>query len=93
MLVLVSLHLLVVHGAVGSAEIDGAFGDLLDARAGADGLIVDLNVTVGLVVLVEPFRIDGIREGGAGAIDQQIALRVERRLQWRERRQEKRKTF
>ena len=36
------LELLVVHGAVGGAEIDGAFGHLLDAAAGTDGLVVDL---------------------------------------------------
>ena len=78
-LVLISLHLLVVHRAVGSAEIDGAFGDLLDARAGANGLIVDLGVTVSLVVFVEPFRIDGIGESSARAVNQQISLRVKRK--------------
>ena len=34
---------LVGHGHVGGAEVDGARAYLLDAAAGADGLIVDLN--------------------------------------------------
>ena len=37
-------ELLVVHGAVRGPEIDGAFGDLLDAAAGTDRLVVDLHV-------------------------------------------------
>src|ERR1700753_4050507 len=78
MLVLVGLHLLVVHRAVRGAEINGAFGNLLDPGAGADRLIVDLNVTVSLVVFVEPLGVNGVGESSACTVDQKIALRVER---------------
>ena len=37
-------ELLVGEGVVGGAEVDGAGLDLLDAAAGADGLVVDVNV-------------------------------------------------
>src|SRR5450432_360103 len=60
MFVLVGLELVVVHGAVGSTEIHGAVGDLLDARAGAYGLVVNLGGGVGFVILVEPFRINWV---------------------------------
>ena len=43
-LVLVGLELVIVHGAIGGAKIHGALGDLLDAAARADRLIVDLEI-------------------------------------------------
>jgi len=36
-------HRLVSHRGIGSAEIDGLLEQLLNARAGADGLIIELN--------------------------------------------------
>src|SRR3982075_767885 len=73
-LVLVSLELLVVHGAVGGAEIHGAFCDLFDAAAGTDGLIVDLKIGVLLVVFVKPFGIHGVRKRCARAVDGERAV-------------------
>ena len=62
-------QLLVAHGAIGSAEINGAGLQLADAAAGADGLIIDLNIGMCGVVNVEPFGIDGIGERGAGGVE------------------------
>ena len=55
-----------VHRAVGGAEVHGALGELADAAAGADGLIVDLDAGL-LVVGVEPLGVDRIRERSPGA--------------------------
>src|SRR5207249_3324973 len=41
--VLESFGLIVIHGAIGGAEIDGTLGDLLNAAARTDRLIVDLD--------------------------------------------------
>src|SRR5207245_6592668 len=73
-LVLVGLELFVVHGAIGSAEIDGAFGDLFDAAARADGLIIDLKVGVFLVILVKPLGIHGIWKCCARTVDGERAI-------------------
>ena len=62
-------ELLVGHGTVGGAEVDRTLGDLADAAAGADGLIVDLHARVLLAVFAEPLGVDGIREGRACAVD------------------------
>src|SRR5205807_688244 len=62
--VLESFELIVIHGAIGGAEIDGTLGDLLNAAARTDRLIVDFDRGVFLVVYVEPFRIHGVRESG-----------------------------
>src|SRR5713226_9749511 len=75
MLILVGLELLVVHGAIGGAEIHGAFGDLLDAAAGADRLIVDLKIGVPLVVFVEPLGIHGVRKCCARTVNRECAIR------------------
>lgn len=75
------LALAVIHRAIGGAEIDGAIGDLLDARAGTDGLIIELNLGVFLVVLGEPFRIDGIGERGACTVDQKRVIGPNRTTQ------------
>jgi hypothetical protein len=64
-------HLLVGHGGVGGAEVDRALGDLLDATAGADGLVVEANVGLQLVVVAEPLRVERVRKGRTGAGDEQ----------------------
>ena len=56
-----------VHRPVGGAEVHRALGELADAAAGADGLVVDLHAGL-LVVGVEPLRIDRIGERGAGPV-------------------------
>jgi len=48
------LNLIVGHGTVRRAKIDGSLGHLFDARAGAERLVVDLNLGEQLVVFVEP---------------------------------------
>src|SRR6266404_2167874 len=63
-------QLLAAHGSVGSAEVHRLLGDLLDAAARADRLVVDLHARVRLVVLAEPLRIDRERERGTRAVDQ-----------------------
>src|SRR5271154_3989669 len=73
-LVGIGLDLIVIHRAVRSAKIYRAFGHLLDARAGAYRLIVDLDVSEFLVVLVEPLGVDRIGETGARAIYEQGPL-------------------
>src|SRR3989454_9189600 len=74
-LILKSLKLIVVHGTIGGAEIHGAFGDLLDAAAGADGLIVDFKIGIFLVVFVKPFGIHGVRKRCAGTGDRERTVR------------------
>src|SRR6266436_1727161 len=73
-LVLVGLELLVVHGTIGGAEIHGAFGDLFDAAARTDGLVVDLNIGILLVVFIEPLRIHGVRKRCARTVDREGAI-------------------
>src|SRR5256884_7389725 len=72
--ILIGLELIVVHRAIGGAEIHGAFRDLLDAAAGADGLIVDFKIGVLLMVLVKPFGIHGVRKRCAGAGNRERAI-------------------
>src|SRR2546426_3927026 len=55
MLVAVCLELLLGHRAVGCAEIDCAIRRLLDSCSRANGLVVNLNIAVGLVKFIEPF--------------------------------------
>src|SRR6266851_1192669 len=74
-LILESLELIVVHGAIGGAEIHGAFGDLLNAAAGADRLIVNLKIGVLLVVFVKPLGIHGVRKCCARTVDRERAFR------------------
>src|SRR5437879_10454648 len=62
--VLESFELIVIHGAIGGAEIDGTLGDLLNAAARTDRFIVDFDRGGFLVVYVEPCRIHGVRERG-----------------------------
>ena len=56
------LELIVGHRAVGGAEIHGLCSQLANAAARTDGLVVDLDVRMQLVILVKPFRINRIRE-------------------------------
>jgi hypothetical protein len=51
---------------VAGAKDDGLTGQLFYTAARADGLIVDLDVRMQLVVLREPLRVDRVREGGTG---------------------------
>src|SRR2546426_798864 len=65
-------ELVVGHRAVGRAEVHGACGDLPDPAAATDGLIVEAGTLIDLRVLVEPLRVDRIREGRAGAVHQHL---------------------
>src|SRR5882762_10626255 len=71
----VGLELLVIHRAIGSAEVYGAFGDLLDAATGTDGLVIDRKIGVLLVVLVKPLGVHGVRKCGAGTGDRERIIR------------------
>jgi len=64
-----ALNLLVIHGAVGGTEVDRTLGDLTDAAAGADGLIIDLDVGILLAVFAEPFGVDRVGEGRPCSVD------------------------
>ena len=55
MLVAVRLQLFLGHRAVGCAEIDCAIRCLFNSRSRTNGLIVNLNIAVGLVKFIEPF--------------------------------------
>jgi hypothetical protein len=65
-------EVLVRHRAVGGAEVHRFRQDLLLTAAGADALIVKADRGIDLLVLIEPFGVDLLREGGAGAIDQHL---------------------
>jgi hypothetical protein len=58
-------NLFIGHGAITSAEINGAGLNLLDAAAAANGLIVDFDVRVLIVVLIKPLGIHGVWESRA----------------------------
>ena len=66
------LELVIRHRPVGRSEIDGLIEQLANPAAGADGLIVDLHVAVGLVVLIEPLRINRVGEGRSSGIQQDL---------------------
>ena len=57
---------------VAGAEVDGLSGDLLDAAAAADRLVVELDGRVDLGVLAEPLGVERVGEGGAGAVDERF---------------------
>ena len=57
------------HGRVGAAEVDRLVGELADAAARADRLIVDLDVVELLVVRQDPRLIDDVRERGPRAVE------------------------
>src|SRR4051812_1693661 len=62
------LDLVVVHRRVGGAEVDRAGGELGNAAARADGLVVDRRAG-GVLVAGGPFGVDGGREGRPRAVD------------------------
>src|SRR5439155_2506097 len=66
------LELFVVHGTVAGTEVRSLGRHLLDAAAGADGLIVDFD-PLGLVVLGCPLAHHRVNERGAGAVDAWLA--------------------
>ena len=55
-------------GRVGRAEVNHMAGDVLDAAAGADGLVVDLNAGL-LLVFLEPFQVQRGGKGRAGPVE------------------------
>src|SRR6185369_8599129 len=57
---------------VGSAEINGLGGDLLDPAAAAYGLVVEFHAGVDLGVFAEPLRIEGVGESSTGAVDERL---------------------
>ncbi len=66
------LELLVVHRPIAGTEVDGSLGGLFDAAARSNGLVVELNLGVILVVLVEPLRVDRVGECRASAGHQRL---------------------
>lgn len=62
-------ELRVVEGVVGGAEVDRAGLDLLHAAAGADGLVVDADVRVLVVVSLSPTGHGRINKGAACAVE------------------------
>src|SRR5437867_12466654 len=70
-LVLISLQLLFIHWTIGGAKVDCTLGYRFDAPAGTDGLVVDLQIGILLVILIKPFGIYRIRKGRARPIDGQ----------------------
>jgi hypothetical protein len=76
------LKLLVAHWAVAGPEVDCSRQHLANAATAADRLVVDLNVRVNFVILVEPLRINGIRECRTCAI--QGSLRRQKRRSGKE---------
>jgi hypothetical protein len=63
--------LLVGERRVRGSEVDHPLGDLLDAAARPDGLVVELQVWMELVVVAEELRIEGERERRSGAVDEE----------------------
>src|SRR5256886_16380271 len=57
------------HRRVGAAEVDRLVGELPDAAARADRLIIDLDVVELLVIRQDPRLIDDVRERGPGAVE------------------------
>ena len=65
-------QLLIVHRAVGGAKIHCARQHLADSAAAPDGLVIDLNLRMLLVVFAEPLGIDGIRKGRPRAVQRRL---------------------
>jgi hypothetical protein len=61
--------LLGLHGHVGGTEVDGACRELLDAGAGADGLVVDGGSCARSAVILDPLLHDRLGERRACAGD------------------------
>ncbi len=68
-------QLVVRHGTICGAEEDRLGRDLTNAAARTDRLIVDLYGRMRLVVLVEPLRVDRIRERRARSVDLHVLRR------------------
>ena len=81
------LEEIVSHGHIGCAEVDGPRANLLDATAGTDGLIVDLDAGMRGAVLREPLGIDGIWEGGASGCNCLSLSRAQRAHEQRDEKQ------
>ena len=62
-------QLFVGHRHVGGAEIHGAFGELADSAARTDGLVVDLDVGMRLVIFLKPLLINRRGERGPRRVD------------------------
>ena len=67
-LLLEGRDLLVFHWPVAGSEVNRSSGYLRDSATAADGLVIDLNFRMLLMVLIEPLRIDGIRKRRSCAI-------------------------
>src|SRR5205085_2139240 len=81
--------LLLGHGTITGAEVHRSRGYLPDSAATANGLIIDFNVRMLIVVLTKPLRVNGIRESSPGAIQPGLAKQPRRH---HERAHEQRKT-
>ena len=68
-----SRDLFVFHRAIARPEVNRARGHLCDSAAAPNGLVVDLNIRMQIVVLIEPLGINWVRERGACAV--QLCLR------------------
>ena len=80
-------QVLVAHRAVRRAEINRSLQDLPLSATGADGLIVETDGWIDFAVFVKPLGVNGIRKGGARAVDEQLRGNV-RRERHRHRRQD-----
>ena len=61
-------ELLVGHGTVAGAEIHGLRQHLTNAATASDGLVVELNIRMGLVVFAEPLLVHRIGESCASPV-------------------------
>ena len=61
-------QLLVAHGTIAGTEVDCLRQNLPDSSTAADGLIVDLDIGMSIVVLVEPLGIHRIGESCARSV-------------------------
>ena len=66
-------QLIIAHGAIAGSEVYGLGQNLADTAAAADGLIVELHIGMGLVVLTEPFLVHRIWEGGARSVQRGLS--------------------
>src|SRR4051794_5409916 len=74
-------ELFIRHWAVTGAELNSLREHLADTAAATDGLVVDLNITMLLVVFAEPLGIHRIRKSSACGVD--ICLRGSERYEHR----------
>src|SRR4029077_376999 len=61
-------QLVVSHGTIAGAKVNRTCNHLPYTTPAANGLVVDLNLRVELVIFAEPLRIHGVGESGAGSI-------------------------